>query len=221
MEIKLGWKYIKYEIDQETWKSAKVRITGDANAEVLNEAQTGIDQFDVNYCYRKVEQGLMNLQDILHKFFVGYRQEKEAPFTIGDKVKVVNGGSTVYGIIVSIMPSPPPITDKTYTVQPDTGGSRITVVGTGNMTYAEESGNNTLDNQSTYWLLDLVFDGRRNVDADLLASELHKYVVYNVLQEWAKMTLPNMAEEYKKRTQEEADRIKAICYRKEVPELDD
>lgn len=212
------WKYIKYEIDQETWKDAKVRITGDANAEILNEAQTGVDSFDVNYCYRKVEQGLMNLQDVLHKFFVGFAQDYERPLAVGDRVMVEYEGETVYGTIDSILPSPFLIPDMIYTVTLDGREQPIVLVGNDSIELVFD---NALDNKSKYWIVELDFDGRRNVDGSLLSSELHKYLVYNVLQEWAKMTLPNMAEEYKKRTQEEADRIKAICYRKEVPEWDD
>lgn len=220
MEIKLLWKYIKYEVDQETWKSAKVRITGDANAEILNEAQTGVDQFDQNYCYRKVEQGLMNLQDILHKFFVSYTPQYERPLAVGDHVayQYVDGSTTVKGtgVISNINTSG----STTYDVIPDGETSALAHDFTSDQ-LERIAGDNTLDNQSTYWIVNLQFDGRRNVDDSLLASELHKYVVFNVLQEWSKMAIPTIAEEYKKRTEEEANRVRAICYRKESPELDD
>ena len=67
--ISLEWKYIKYDIDQETYKAGNLFITGEENAEVRNEAQTGISDFDQNFCRRKIEQALLNLQEIMHKFF--------------------------------------------------------------------------------------------------------------------------------------------------------
>ena len=222
MIIKLLWKYIKYEVDQETWKGAKVRITGDANADVLNEAQTGVDAFDRNYCYRKIEQGLMNLQDVLHKFFVGFTSSYERPLAVGDRVSFEYQEETTYGYITSIYEDT--ITGATMCTIRIEGeqGDIHTPFDLDDVTRAdEEDGNNVLDNQSEYWMFELTFDDRRNIDAQLLASELHKYLVFNVLQEWAKMALPAMAEDYKKRTEEEKNRVKAICYRKECPELDD
>ena len=163
--LTLYWKDIKYGIDQETWKAAKVQMAGDANAEARNDAQTGGNSFDVNYCRRKVEEGLMNLQNALHDFFVGYKS------------------------------------------------------GTGKeATSAVEATDNTLDQTSTVWQIELSLDDRRNVNEKLLAVEMNKYLVLNVCQEWAKMAMPAMVTQYMDRLLVEENRIKAICYRKEAPD---
>lgn len=76
-KIKLYWSRLKYDIDQETYKAAKVQITGDENAELRNEAQTGMDTFDAHYCKRKIEEGILNLQHSMHKFFVSVTRDED------------------------------------------------------------------------------------------------------------------------------------------------
>lgn len=189
MTITLKWPYIKYDVDQETWKTAKCHITDPALAESQNEAQTGIDTFDIHYCKRKIEQALMNLQDLLHKFFVSYTHTHYAPDGEG-------GTDPVY------------VTDPT---SPDADG-----MGSDDSEDADDS----LLADDEDWQINLSFDGRRNINAKLLASVLHKYVVLYILQEWAKMALPTMEQNYIQRGQLEEVRIKQICYRKEAPVLE-
>lgn len=187
MNITLYWRYLKYDIDQETWKAAKCHITDDALAEVLNEAQTGIDSFDHDFCQRKIEQALMGLQDSLHRFFLSYKRSSE----------------------------PDPITEAVTETTVETVANRDEDgLGSKNDAGADD----TLQRDQS-WTIELQFDGRRNVNAKLLASELHKYVVLYVLQEWAKMALPVMEQNYVQRMILEEQRIKRIAYRKEPPVL--
>lgn len=179
MDITLLWTNLKYDIDQETWKAAKCHITEDSLAEVLNEAQTGIDTFDEHYCKRKIEQALMGLQDILHRFFVKYE----------------------HGTGTSDTAEGTPADD-------DDRGDLNTA-----------TADNELEADDTEWVITLEFDGRRNINAKLLATELHKYVVLYVLQEWSKMALPVMEQNYMQRMTLEENRIKRIAYRKEPPVL--
>lgn len=187
MDIKLYWKYLKYDIDQETWKAAKCHITDDALAEVLNEAQTGIDTFDYHFCQRKIEQAMMGLQDALHRFFIMYThatldKDEQHPGTVRPVDDVGNRDEDGLG-------------SKNDAQSDDT-------------LYGDD-----------YWIIKLQFDGRRNINSQLLATELHKYVVLYVLQEWAKMALPVMEQNYIQRMMLEEQRIKRIAYRKEPPVL--
>lgn len=70
MKITLEWEYLKYDIDSETWKSAKSRITEPAMAEIKSEAQTGGDPLDMDYCVRKIEQGMSKIAELSHKFII-------------------------------------------------------------------------------------------------------------------------------------------------------
>jgi hypothetical protein len=76
MDIVLQWKYLKYDIDQETWKCGNCQITSE-NAEVRSEAQTGEDSFDRNYCQRKIDEGVGRVRNILHKFCRDYGEYGE------------------------------------------------------------------------------------------------------------------------------------------------
>ena len=69
MDITLKWAWLKYDIDQETQKTAKCLITDDPTGERTTEAQTANDQFDMDYCKRKITESCMKLQDVLHTFF--------------------------------------------------------------------------------------------------------------------------------------------------------
>ena len=85
MDITLKWDWLKYDIDQETQKSGKCLITNDPSGELTMESQTVDDQFDMDYCKRKITEGCMKLQDALHKFFTSfkvYNGNEEIP--IGD-----------------------------------------------------------------------------------------------------------------------------------------
>lgn len=73
MDITLKWAWLKYDIDQETQKAAKCLITNDPSGELTMEAQTADDQFDMDYCKRKITEGCMKLQDALHAFFTGIK----------------------------------------------------------------------------------------------------------------------------------------------------
>lgn len=156
MNIDLEWKYLKYDIDSETWKAARVHITDKTDPEIMNEAQSGTDQLDVDYCIRKCNQGVSNLLDVIHKF----------------------------------------------------------------VTVATTDQTNTLDRDTTKWTISITFDGRRNIDSKALANTFHNYVVLNVLQEWAKMAIPDMENTYVQRMAEERLKIQRIVYRKEAPVLD-
>lgn len=171
-KITLYWNHIKYDIDQETFKAAKVQIMGDENAEVRNEAQTGEAIFDVYYCKRKVEEALVGVKHILHRFF-----------------------ATMTRVVPSSIP-----------------GSE------GSLETGEENSDKFFKKTSA-WELYFVFDGRRAVNADALAHEIHKYVVLNVLQEWSKIAMPTMEKNYYERLIAEENRIKAMCFRKEEPIL--
>lgn len=168
--IKLYWNYLKFDIDQETFKAAKVQITGDENAEIRNEAQTGITDFDKFYCIKKIEEAIVGVRHILHRFFVGVTRVE--PGSVG------GGGKSI-----------------------------------------EENSDQYLKNVQ-YWQLGFEFDGRRSVDSEGLAHEIHKYVVLNVLQEWSKIAMPTMEKNYYERLIVEENRIKAMCFRKEEPTLD-
>ena len=69
INLTLKWDWLKYDIDQETQKAAKCLITNDPSGEYVQEAQTADDQFDMDYCKRKITEGCMKLQDVLHQFF--------------------------------------------------------------------------------------------------------------------------------------------------------
>lgn len=73
IQIDLHWKWLKYDIDQETQKSAKCLITNDTTGELTMEAQTADDEFDMDYCKRKITEACMKLQDVLPKFFEDIR----------------------------------------------------------------------------------------------------------------------------------------------------
>lgn len=159
-------------------------------AEVLNEAQTGIDTFDEHYCKRKIEQALMGLQDMLHRFFVSYEHgsidKAEVDYIDGEREPDAQSVDDYDGM-----------------------GSKNDGI----------TADDELEISTEGWTIDLQFDGRRNVNAKLLASELHKYVVLYVLQEWSKMALPVMEQNYVQRMVLEEQRIKRIAYRKEPPVL--
>lgn len=167
VNIKLYWNYLKFDIDQETFKAAKVQITGDENAEIRNEAQTGITDFDKYYCIKKIEEAIVGVRHILHKFFSSVTRTEPS-------------------------------------------GTSETIV---------DDSDQYLKNVQ-YWELAFEFDGRRSVDSEGLAHEIHKYVVLNVLQEWSKIAMPTMEKNYYERLIVEENRIKAMCFRKEEPTLD-
>lgn len=166
VNIKLYWNYLKFDIDQETFKAAKVQITGDENAEIRNEAQTGITDFDKYYCIKKIEEAIVGVRHILHKFFSSVTRTEPS-------------------------------------------GTSETIV---------DDSDQYLKNVQ-YWELAFEFDGRRSVDSEGLAHEIHKYVVLNVLQEWSKIAMPTMEKNYYERLIAEENRIKAMCFRKEEPIL--
>lgn len=182
MLIKLYWKSLKNEIDAETWKAGKCYITED-QAEKRAEAQVGNDLLDINYCYRKIEQGIMNLQDIAHKFFVEFNR---------------------YEI---------PTIDLTAEGAPSAQS--------GDEDLITDNADNKLKNKVDYWTITLRFGDRQHVDTNLLATELHKYVVLNVLQEWCKIANPTLTAEYVNRLNAEEVRVKSIMYRKEEPNWDE
>ena len=67
--VKVQWKWLKYNIDQETSKIARCLITGDTTGDIGNEIQTDGSQFDANYCKRKITEGCSKIEDMLYKFF--------------------------------------------------------------------------------------------------------------------------------------------------------
>lgn len=156
MLITLKWKFIKYEIDFETWKAAKTRITD--NPELQSEAQAGLDREDANFCQLKIKEAVAHLNDMLHRF-----------------------------------------------------------VNFSNRT----AGNDAITGLDKQWQFDLTFNGRRSINPDSLASEMHHYVAYYVLREWSKLALPDMHQAYDARCVEERERITTLVYRKDAPLLAD
>lgn len=172
MRIVLKWKYLKYDIDLETWKSAKTYITAGEDEEKLehiSEAQSSDDEWDRNYCIMKVEESLSNIHDILHKFMLTENGDGDG---LGDKDSAASDNSFNSGFT---------------------------------------------SNDEQEWALTFAFDGRRNVNARLLALSLHRFVVLYVLQEWAKIANNGMEENYVSRLESEANKLREIAYRKETP----
>jgi len=61
------------------------------------------------------------------------------------------------------------------------------------------------------------FGERRDVNEQLLNSEVSQYLALYVLQEWSKVAQPKMEENYVARIAAEEIRIKSIIYRKKEP----
>jgi hypothetical protein len=184
MEIRLHWKYLKYSIDIETWKSAKTHITTQSDVEKLeqlSEAQSGEDKCDVNFCMMKVEESFVNLHDILHKFFIGWSEE------VGKDADADNA-----------------FTDLIRTTYDENENETDTEI-------PDDKG----------WSIKLAFGKRRNVEARLLAMAIHRFVVCHVLQEWAKIAANGLEDDYVSRMESEANRLREIAYRKEVPQYEE
>ena len=92
VQIELLWSWLKYDIDQETQKAAKCLITNDPSGEITMEAQTADDQFDMDYCKRKVTEGCMKLQDALHMFFTGIKffDDKSAEISLASNDRLLH-----------------------------------------------------------------------------------------------------------------------------------
>lgn len=246
MEVKLYWQSIKNEIDAETWKSARCYITED-KAEERSEAQTGVENLDINYCYRKIEEGISSIQEVCHKFMVGFSRNKEKAYKyaspdvkVGDVIMEKTDTNVKYGLVGSVgsyiiknryLVSGTEVSDTdaivNYFVNNGAKPTGTTAIGTAEavgsdseitVLYTEEI-NDKLHNNVDYWELSFgVFRKRQNVDMNLLSVMLHKYVVLNVLQEWSKITNPGLTKEYYERLNNEVAAIKRLIYRKEEPD---
>lgn len=248
MYIKLYWKSIKNEIDAETWKSARCYIT-EEKSEERAEAQTGIDNLDVNYCYRKIEEGISSINDICHKYMVGFSRNKERSFNyntntvkVGDIIGYeADDYSFVYACVSSIegttikynkyLSADTEIIDYdkivNYFIKNEPKPKDTTANNSAGLVSSSKDieilysldYHDKLHNNVDFWELDFgTFGERQNVDGNLLTNLLHKYVVLNVLQEWSKLTNPQITKEYMDRMIAESISIKRTIYRKEEPD---
>ena len=230
MKITIYWKELKNGIDQETYKIAKTKITGNELIEAAYEAQTDGSKFDEVYCLRRIQEGLEVMADVLHKFWtkltpVSDKMSKVSNVKVGDTIEFNDGLLKATGTVISIEttsgvePEPDVLT---FTVKTGNGSKSVTELDFLRIIKKGEL-NNKLDTTTTAWELELSFDERRQrINEMLFASELNHYLELNVLNEWSKIALPASLEQgFATRMAVCAANIRRIAYRKEEPLLDD
>lgn len=226
MKIVIYWQQLKNGIDQETYKIAKTKITGNELIEQAYEAQTDGSAFDETYCLRRIQEGLEVMADVLHKFWkkltpISNKMSNPANVEVGDVIEYTDDAQQKTGKVTMVTKTG--VTDTLrFTVMTDSG---TTIVDDAHFVRIVNKGelNNKLDTTTTAWELELSFDERRQrINEKLFVSELNHYLELNVLSEWSKIALPaGMEQDYISRQTVCETNIRRIAFRKEEPLLDD
>lgn len=83
MKTRLYWKSIKNEIDGVTYKIAALH---GEEPEKKAEMQTGLDELEENYCYRKVDEAVLDLQNVSGVISHIERHEDEVRDELSDRL---------------------------------------------------------------------------------------------------------------------------------------